>query len=208
MKTLMPHRFDELWQRLGARTEATPHFRGLVRAHRQPWRAYHGEAHVVDCLSHLDAHRDLAGDADAVEAALWFHDAIYVPWLPANEARSAAWARRVYSRAGVDPERLERIERLILATRHSEAPTHGDEALIVDVDLAILGAPPERYDRYEQEIRREYVWVPAQRFRQRRAELLRAFLDRAAIYTTKAFAERLEAQARSNLERAVAALTS
>lgn len=206
MRTLLPERFEALWHGLGAGGDPEPHFRRLVRAHRQPWRAYHGEAHVVDCLAHLDTYRALAADPDAIEAALWYHDSIYVPWLPANEARSAAWMRRIFARAGVGPGRIERIERLILATRHAEPPKPGDEALVVDVDLAILGAPPERYSRYEEEIRREYVWVPATRYHEGRTALLRRFLERPAIYATEAFHQRYEAQARENLERAIAEL--
>jgi predicted metal-dependent HD superfamily phosphohydrolase len=206
MSTFSADRFAALWRRLDAQGDAHRLYRRLRRAHRQLWRAYHGEAHVGDCLEKLDAFRHLAGDPDAVEVALWFHDAVYVPWRATNEERSAAWARRELVQAGVGAERVEHVEALILATCHRDPPRPGDEALLVDVDLSILGADEERFARYEREVRREYWWVPRRRFQEARAAVLRSFLERPAIFTTEEIAARYELPARVNLERALATL--
>jgi predicted metal-dependent HD superfamily phosphohydrolase len=48
------------------------------------------------------------------------------------------------------------VRDLILATRHDVSPPAGDAALLVDVDLAILGSPVERFDEYEHQVRQEY----------------------------------------------------
>jgi predicted metal-dependent HD superfamily phosphohydrolase len=50
------------------------------------------------------------------------------------------------------------VRDLILATRHDVSPPGGDAALLVDVDLAILGSPAERFDEYERQVRQEYSW--------------------------------------------------
>ena len=51
-----------------------------------------------------------------------------------------------------------------------------------DVDLAILGAPPSRYERYVIAVRSEYAHVDDRAWRHGRAEVLTSFLDRPVIY--------------------------
>ncbi len=75
-----------------------------------------------------------------------------------------------------------------------------------DIDLAILGAAPLRYARFERDIRREYACFDELQYRAGRARVLAGFLQRLSIYQTYPFATRLEAQARDNLSRAHAAL--
>jgi predicted metal-dependent HD superfamily phosphohydrolase len=67
----------------------------------------------------------------------------------------------------------------------------------------VLGAPPERYDEYEAQVRREYRRVPWPIFRSRRSSILRGFLERGSIYRTSWFLEHREAQARRNLTHAL-----
>jgi predicted metal-dependent HD superfamily phosphohydrolase len=95
------------------------------------------------------------------------------------------------------------VHRLILATKHQESTASGDEALLVDIDLSILGRDPVVFDRYEQSIRQEYRWVPEVAFREGRARILESFLNRPAVYRTALFAQRYEAQARENLSRSI-----
>ncbi len=175
---------------------------------REPHRAYHDERHLAECLRLFDEHRGLATDADAVEAALWLHDAIYDPARDDNEAESAALARRMLQSASVDDARIARIEALILETRHLAAPHDTDARLVCDIDLAILGADDARFDEYERDIRREYAFVPDAAFRAARAAVLERFLERSAIYTTPALHARFEERARSNLARSLHALRS
>ena len=61
---------------------------------------------------------------------------------------------------GLSSAVIERVQELILATKHKSAPATHDAALLVDVDLAILGAPVERFDEYERQVRKEYGWAP------------------------------------------------
>lgn len=204
MTTLNPARFRPLWTRLtGSADGADRAFRRLRRVHRQFWRSYHDSSHVVAVLTELDRVRDRLDDADAAEMAVWFHDAVYVPWRSLNEERSAEMAREFLGGTGIERHRLDRIETHILATWHQEEPKDPDSQLVVDADLAILGSPEERYDEYERQVRREYIWVPRARFRAGRAAILRQFLDRPFIYCTPPFRERLESAARHNLSRAL-----
>lgn len=57
----------------------------------------------------------------------------------------------------VSVEVQTRVHTLIMATEHTAASLAGDAALLVDIDLAILGAAPTRFAEYERQIRQQYV---------------------------------------------------
>lgn len=179
----------------------------MIGRYRDQARAYHTVRHLDECLAEFDEVRRQVRRPDEVEAALWFHDAVYDPHAADNEERSADLADRLLAPAGVPTEHLAEIRRLVLATGHRGSRDPQDDAsVITDIDLAILGAEPARFDEYEADIRREYAFVPDDDFRRRRREILESFLARPAIYATPSFRERFEAAARENLRRSIAGL--
>ncbi len=201
-------RFARLWLALGAIGDPAPVARNLLARWSEPQRHYHTLVHLEACLAGLDAHRSLAADPATLEAALWFHDAIYDPCATDNEARSAALAIAVLRAAGVAEAITAKVEGLILATHAHEAASDPDAALLLDLDLAILGASPAAYQAYAAAIRREYAWVPEPDYRRKRAALLARFLQRTRLYLTAPFFARHEAAARANLAAEIAALES
>jgi predicted metal-dependent HD superfamily phosphohydrolase len=194
------------WAGIGARGDGLDLRDALLSAWAEPQRRYHTLRHLVDSLDLLEPALGTATHPAEVELALWFHDAVYALRGKDNEAQSAAWAARSLHAAGVAPEPAARVVALVLATRHDALPASDDERLLVDVDLAILGADPERFDEYEAEVRQEYAWVPRPLFRRKRREILQGFLARDAIYSTPAFRSRFEAAARANLARSISRL--
>ena len=200
-----PQRWIALCTRLGCR-DCTARFGILERSYAERHRYYHTAKHIQECLHLFQAVADLADSPDEVEFAIWLHDVIHQPARSDNEERSAELAAAWLSDCQVDSAFVDRVRRLIASTRHTEPPGSGDEALLQDVDLAVLGSPPQRYAEYEAEVRREYRWVPSFLFRRRRAEILESFLRRDAIYRTPWFVERFELTARRNLNESVAAL--
>jgi predicted metal-dependent HD superfamily phosphohydrolase len=199
-------RWESDWRAVGAPTPDGGILATLLAGYAESHRAYHTLQHLEECFGHLDAAVHLAREPGELEIALWFHDAIYDTHASDNETRSAEWARQVVVGTGISNKVALRIGDLILATRHTERPAAGDPALLVDIDLAILGAPEARFDEYEGQIRREYSWVPDTLFGVTRARILGEFLARPRIYATAYFAERRELPARSNLRRAIAQL--
>ena len=122
-----------------ARTRLFGH---LLAAYAEPHRRYHTQQHLQECLGHLQGAWGPAEHPGEVALALWFHDAVYAPDRHDNEPQSADWRGRAVVAAGWAPAVADRIHALILATRHDAAPATPDEALLVDIDLAILGAAP------------------------------------------------------------------
>ncbi len=180
-------------------------FANLCTHYGEPKRRYPTLQHLLECLKHFEQSAGLARHPAEVEIALWFHDAIYELERHDNELASANWAKDELLKAAVDIQVVERVVMLILATRHSASPAAGDEALLVDIDLSILGASTERFREYEQQIRQEYGFVPEPVFVEKRTQILRSFLERPRIYSTAHFFETLEQRARNNLGKAVAA---
>ena len=183
----------------------------LSALYRAPDRHYHGISHIEALLALALEYRTALSDPDAVEAAIWFHDAIYDSRRSDNETRSAQLAlEKLAGRTG--PERLARIARMIEATATHALPDLGDKAagrdaaLFLDMDLSILGASPVEFDAYEAAVRREYGWVEEKAWRAGRAAVLEKFLARPHIFHTDVFRRRFEAQARKNLARSLAAL--
>lgn len=176
----------------------------LVSAYREPHRRYHTLVHLEECFTQLQRIGSLAEHPVEVELALWFHDAIYDTRRHDNEERSAQWAAQAI--APVSSDAAHRVHGLVLATRHEARPEGNDAAIVVDIDLSILGAPQERFDEYEAQVRAEYAWVAEPVYRGERRRILAGFLARAPLFNTATFVERYEAQARRNLERALARL--
>jgi predicted metal-dependent HD superfamily phosphohydrolase len=173
---------------------------------REPHRCYHTMQHLNECLALLASVRSAAQRPDEVEAALWLHDAVYDPHAADNEEQSAALAADLLGVSGAAEDAIERVRRMILATRHDSIVPPGDAALVCDIDLAILGQEDERFAEYERQVRAEYEWVPAAIFQARRAEILRQFLARPQLFTTASLRERFEARARANITRSLARL--
>lgn len=197
-------RWAALWRDAGGPGDGAALGDALITAWSRPDRAYHTVDHLAACIDHLDRDRALARDPAALGLGLWFHDAVYDPRAGDNELRSAEWARSEV--AVISTALAERVAGLVLATRHDGVPTDDDAPLLVDIDLAILGADDSGFAAYERAVRREYAWVAEADFRVGRARILRGFLTRPSIYATAVYRERFEVRARANLARALAAV--
>lgn len=186
-------RLEQSWQRA---------WRNLNLATPEGLSEHHTLQHLSECIAHFESAIDLAIHPGEVEVALWFHDAIYELKAKDNELRSAEWASRELSKAGASAEQVQRVHALIMATCHTATPIELDQQLLVDIDLAILGADPARFAEYDRQVRAEYSWAPGFIYRMKRKEVLKGFLNRPTIYSTSHFRERHEQNARTNLRGA------
>jgi predicted metal-dependent HD superfamily phosphohydrolase len=204
----MTDHFHRSWQRawagIGATGDGQALRDALLARYREPQRHYHTQQHLGECLAAFEQTQALAQRPHEVEMALWFHDAIYEVRRSDNEQCSADWARESLLQAGVEADAAARVHALIMMTLHSAMPVQADEQLLVDIDLSILGAARARFDEYEQQIRREYAFVPGFLFRRKRRAILQGFLQRERIYSTAYFHDVLEARALANLQRVTA----
>lgn len=170
----------------------------------EPHRAYHTLRHVEHVLTTAD---ELSGGTatDAVRWAAWLHDVVYDTHAGDNEERSAEYAREHLSALGVAPDVVEEAARLIVATKTHDARDEAT-AVLLDADLAVLGAGERTYAAYAAGVRHEYAWVPDDLYRAGRRHVLATFLERPAIFATAAMRERAEAAARVNIAAELASL--
>lgn len=181
-------------------TEADALFFAIEALYAHPPRAYHNLTHIAACLDVLDAHRALASQPEAIELALWLHDCVYVPGRTDNESRSATIAAMFARGLGIEPRAIDDISAWIIATKHGSPPASGDEALVLDIDMAILASPGEQYAAYTRAIRAEFAFASDEQFRAGRAAFVRAMLVRPSIFHTPLLATEFEAAARANLD--------
>lgn len=201
-----PARWAEVWEELGLCGDPALHAE-LRRRYAEPQRAYHTLQHITECLDLLQQARGLAQRPAEVELAIWFHDAIYDTSRHDNEQRSAEWARHELCKAGASDEIAGRVHELVMVNWHAAQPVGENQCLLSDIDLAILGAPPSRFDEYERQVREEYQHVPMSAYKAARSQVLQGFLSRPRIYLTDGFHERREQPARSNIERSLRQLS-
>lgn len=177
-------------------------------AYAQLHRHYHDQRHIDECLAELDWVVNLTEKKRRMLrwAILW-HDAIYQPGQRDNERRSAKLARSELTSCGVDHADVEEVVRLIrLTEKHRVASGDRLGALMVSIDLAILGADPARYKAYAADVRLEYSHVPEKLWRMGRSLVLERMLDKDVLFPDREFRDRLEAQARANMTAEMASL--
>ena len=183
----------------------------LLARHRERHRRYHTATHVAWVIRHVDelAATEQVEHLHEVVAAAFYHDAVYEPAYPANEAASARLARRDLTAFGWDSAAVERVGSMIEATAHdatNSEPTDGDTAILLDADLAILGADPAAYSSYVAAVRSEYRHLDDDDWRDGRTSVLDGFLARPEIYSTSFGRDHWEARARANLTAELAEL--
>jgi predicted metal-dependent HD superfamily phosphohydrolase len=184
-------------------------FAAIAIAYSSPQRYYHNLEHIQAVLSTVGTLQEQAQDWQAIQFAAWLHDVVYDPQAKNNEAKSADYARILLANLSVPSALITNTVRLILNTQHHQAAdTDIDSQILLDADLAILGAPPDQYQRYAQAIRQEYAWVTEIDYRRGRQRVLERFLQRPKIYYTSTMQTTVEPLARNNLSRELQLLSA
>ena len=207
------------WHRsVGSGIEQSRVLASLLGRHREPHRRYHTLAHVRWVLRHVDelTTSEPVDDLDAVVVAACFHDAVYDARRTDNEATSARLARRELTAIGWPSPRIDAVVEMIDATAGHVGPhaadgvagaaSPDDVAVLLDADLAILGAPPNAYDAYVNGVRAESAHVDDAAWRTGRGAVVAALLARDPLYRTATARARWGVRARANLTAELASL--
>ena len=198
-------RFEALWsRRIGDDGDAV--FDRLDALYREPHRRYHTAAHIEHCLRQFDLAADRMDEPDAVEMALWFHDAVYEISAGDNELRSAELFAELAGGRGTEAFRST-VHDLVMVTTHRDAPPRTrDESFMLDIDLSSFGRPWEEFLDDSRLVRAELAHVPDAEFHPKQKKFLESLAARPAFCFTGFFRERHEARARANIERLCAML--
>ncbi|WP_346319906.1 hypothetical protein [Chitinophaga sp. YIM B06452] len=200
------------WALLSHRTTANsaaarPAIERIIRQYSANGRYYHNIDHLSDLICFQQQYAPLIMDNDSIIYAIYFHDIIYRVTRKDNELRSAEEAAAYLTKAGYPEDKTQKVYRFILATAGHQNPlADPDLDFLLDFDLHILGALPDRYDAYTKQIRKEFDIYPGFMYRRGRKRVLQHFLAQPGIYRTAIFREKYELKARENLERELESL--
>jgi len=185
----------------------------LTRNYTDPSRKYHNFEHIARSLEELDkARKDfflgMNLNPDAIEFALWYHDAVHLPGNEDNESFSALSCYEFCLNFGLGKDFAKKVYNIILATKHNQKARTDDEKVICDLDLAgSFGKPPEEFEEYSRAIEQEYLspglgYICSRPlYLRRRIAFVDNMLARENIFSTKYFQEKYEERARANLAR-------
>jgi predicted metal-dependent HD superfamily phosphohydrolase len=172
----------------------------LASLYSTPDRHYHTLDHVIEMIEAAPLLFDYADDYNAVQFAVWFHDVIYNTKRQDNEELSSQVCARLLLPYINRPTYMKAAE-LIAVTKHHKPLKETDDELIVDLDLMRFADPWEKFCTNNENIRKEYFWVPDNMYAEKRREVLEYFGGLDPMFHTPKFQERYEAQAHHNIER-------
>lgn len=200
-------RFLALWTRCLADdpTSAERAYAGLIELYGEPHRHYHTLNHIRHCLAEFDRAAALMDHPDAVEMALWFHDAIYQPGAHDNEWRSAELFRQ-WANGRATPAFQQRVHDLVMATTHREPPRDHDARFVVDIDLSSFGLPWEKCEQDGRRIRAEFADLHDDEYYPGHLQFLRILQGRPTFFFTEWFQQCYEKIACGNVTRIIAEL--
>ena len=193
-----PERVNRLWQDIASRYSETV-------------RAYHTLEHLQQLFTQFEKIEHKLQQPSIIAIALFYHDVIYDPKRSDNELKSAVYASEVLNEY-LTIEQIKRIYTLIIMTADhqlndldSDDKEASDAAYLLDMDLSILGAPWPDYEQYAKAVRQEYSHVTVADYRAGRTKVLQGLLAHPRLYLTDYY-QRLESQARQNIEREITLL--
>ena len=176
-------------------------FDDLIDAYSNRTRHYHNLEHIEHLLNLLEEVKDLCECFFGLQLTAWFHDYIYIPQARDNEVQSASYAAKILNKLGLEPKITKLVTQIIISTQnHQPLIQSVDNLIFLDSDLAILGASPDKYNEYAQQIRKEYNYKSDRDYFIGRKQVLTKFLSRPKIYYTDYFYCKFEQQARKNIK--------
>ena len=180
----------------------------IATRYNEAQRTYHSLHHIEHLFVAFDEINHRLYEPHLIALALYYHDVIYDPMRSDNELKSANYAVDTLKRYLTD-EQCQHIYALIMMTathqidEWSDNQKRSDAAYLLDMDLNILGAAWPEYENYAQVIRYEYAHVPMKDYCAGRIAILTKLSAHPQLYLTDYYHERLEVQARKNIEREI-----
>lgn len=177
----------------------------LDSLYREPQRHYHNWNHIMTLDMLFKGWEAYIQNPVAFEAAVWFHDAVYIPGRKDNEENSAYLAECILCKSALDEKARTESINIILSTKYTgkEENIKGDIALFHDLDFAIFAFPLEQVLTYDRNIHGEFLSTGKLSeidFNRNRCRFLQTLLQSPPIFKFKETMEAWEEKARINIE--------
>ena len=153
----------------------------------------------------LDEHRDMLTDPQTVQFGIGI-TMVYNVLTKTSGLKSAKLARHLFA-MGLPAEKINRCFDMMVCKTHQLPPQVDDMdgRFFMDIDLSILGADKELYLEYAEQVRNS-ISVPKLSCTAAARRHCCTCSDTPSIYKTDLFRDKLETQARANLEMELAYL--
>ncbi|XP_015608136.1 uncharacterized protein LOC107273958 [Cephus cinctus] len=192
-------------------------FERLKEMYSEEKRTYHNLDSLCEKLSHYYEIKDNLKNPKALLLALFFQNFEYDPKALDGEDKNLEHFNTFAEEAGISNDSELHSETCALlkaaATHSTEAHKVGgafggeDAHYLLDLDMAVLGAEPERYAEYRERIRGEYSFLSEPMYTALRLKVLQNFVQIPNIFATKEFRDKFEEQARQNIQDEVELLS-
>lgn len=190
---------NNLYQMFGAISEsedAVAQYVHLVKNYCS--RGYHNFSHLAYLFNMLNIFIELSEtwvNARIYRLAIFAHDCIH-NGKSDDEEKSAEEAKK-----WCPVPYWKKVKKLVLATKHDRDDLDGDEALMADLDLSILGTHSQNvWNWYCVGVRKENLEFDDASYKAGRIQFLSELLAKKRIFHTDFFYNMLEDQARKNIE--------
>ncbi|KAF2074551.1 hypothetical protein CYY_004134 [Polysphondylium violaceum] len=176
-------------------------------------RYYHTMNHINELLGLHDRFKLKLKSSETVLLSIWFHDIIYDPTRHDNEEQSALVFNQFSEQVHLNTDFSQKVYNFIMATKnHTKTPRDIDPDLnyFLDMDLSILGVDEKVYDKYAENIRKEYIHIDEQSYRTGRSKILQSFVSEGyeKLFRTSEFQNEFGSKSIENLKREINSLTN
>lgn len=114
-------------------------------------RYYHNLEHIEDCLLKLSEYKLSEEEIDVLSLAIIYHDFVYE--LKDSENKSA----KVFEDSfWFEDNRFKEVPNLIRMTK-THIASNKLEQILSDIDMSILGSSTDKYENYNEGIKKEYL---------------------------------------------------
>ena len=164
-------------------------------------RFYHNLNHITELIDLSIEYNSSIYDVEILQLSIFYHDVIYYAIKKDNELKSAVFCKKHLNKINYPKEKIEKCYEYILATKSHKSNNENDLNFLLDFDLAILGSQWADYEKYLNQIRKEYSIFPDIIYNNGRKKVLKHFLKQERIYKTDEFFSNFENVARENLSK-------
>ncbi len=168
------------------------------------WKFYHNLNHIYSFIELYEQYNNLIeGNKNDFLLSIFFHDIIYIPSRNDNEKESVKLFERFYEEIKPNNINKDNVKEFIYETEnHLLAKEYSNDInLFLDMDIYIIA--DKNWEEYENNIRKEFIFVNDEMYKIKRKEFLESLEKKEKIFRTKTFYDKYENDGRNNIKNII-----
>ena len=168
------------------------------------WKFYHNLNHIYSFIELYEQYNNLIeGNKNDFLLSIFFHDIIYIPSRNDNEKESVKLFERFYEEIKPNNINKDNVKEFIYETEnHLLAKEYSNDInLFLDMDIYIIA--DKNWEEYENNIRKEFIFVNDEMYNIKRKEFLESLEKKEKIFRTKTFYDKYENDGRNNIKNII-----